>query len=123
MDPSERGALTHERPSVMSHESERIAERAAEFLARSREETPAQRQEREDWLAADPRHREVYLQLQRLDERASVLLQDPDVQARTGRDTDDLPRTPSLSRRWLWIVMITLLLLLGALLAARFSGA
>lgn len=107
----------------MSHESERIAERAAEYLARSRGETPAQRQEREDWLAADPRHREVYIQLQRLDERASVLLQDPDVQARTGRDADDLPRTPSLSRRWLWMTVITLLLLLGALLAARFSGA
>jgi transmembrane sensor len=107
----------------MSHESERIAERAAEYLARSREETPAQRQEREDWLAADPRHRELYLQLQRLDERASVLLQDPDVRDRTGRDTDDLPRTPSAFRRWLWIAVIALLLLLVALLAARSSGA
>lgn len=106
----------------MSRESERIAARAAEYLARSRDETPTQRWEREDWLAADSRHREVYLQLQRLDERASLLLEDPDVQALTNRDDGAMPRLSSSSRRWIWTAVIALLLLIGAYLIGAFSG-
>lgn len=63
----------------MSGERERIARRAAAFLVHSREETSAQREEREAWLAQDPRHAQVYRQLQQLDEDATALLDDPEL--------------------------------------------
>lgn len=63
----------------MSQERERIARQAAAFLVHSREETSAQRDEREAWLAQDPRHAQVYRQLQQLDEDATSLLDDPEL--------------------------------------------
>lgn len=63
----------------MSQERERIARQAAAFLVHSREETSAQRDEREAWLAQDPRHARVYRQLQQLDEDATSLLDDPEL--------------------------------------------
>lgn len=63
----------------MSQEREQIARKAAAFLVHSREETSAQRDEREAWLAQDPRHARVYRQLQQLDEDATSLLDDPEL--------------------------------------------
>ncbi|MEN4902741.1 DUF4880 domain-containing protein [Luteimonas sp. TWI1437] len=63
----------------MSQEQERIAQQAAAFLVRSREETPAQRRKREIWLAQDPQHARIYQQLQQLDEDATSLLDDPEL--------------------------------------------
>jgi len=63
----------------MRQERERIARQAAAFLVHSREETSAQRDEREAWLAQDPRHAQVYQKLQRLDEEATSLLDDPEL--------------------------------------------
>lgn len=63
----------------MSQEQERIAQQAAAFLVRSREETPAERRKREIWLAQDPRHARIYQQLQQLDEDATSLLDDPEL--------------------------------------------
>lgn len=71
----------------MTTENERIAQRAADLLIRSREETPEQRREREDWLAEDPRHDRIYLQLQRLDNEATGLLEDPELRALLERDS------------------------------------
>lgn len=65
----------------MTTENEQIAQRAADFLARSREETAAQRREREDWLAEDPLHVRIYLHLQRLDGAVTRLSDDPELQA------------------------------------------
>jgi transmembrane sensor len=105
----------------MSHESERIAARAAEYLTRSREETPTQRREREEWLAADPRHLQVYRHLQQLDKQASILLDDPELQALTERDLEALQRSRRSRRRWAWLVVILLLLLVGAYMTGTFS--
>jgi len=69
----------------MTTDSERIAQRAADFLARSWDETPDQRLTREAWLAADPRHARAYRYLQRLDEKARRLGQDPDLRALLGK--------------------------------------
>ncbi|MEN5059989.1 DUF4880 domain-containing protein [Luteimonas sp. TWI1416] len=71
----------------MTIEDERIAQQAADFLVRSREETAEQRLEREAWLAQDPRHASAYLLLKRLDEQAARLLGDPDLQALKDRDS------------------------------------
>lgn len=106
----------------MSHESERIAARAAEYLARSREETPAERREREEWLAEDLRHREVYRQLQQLDERASILLGDPDIRMLTDRDDEESQRSFWVSHRWIWLVVIFVLLIFVAYLLGAFPG-
>jgi ferric-dicitrate binding protein FerR (iron transport regulator) len=105
----------------MSHESERIAARAAEYLVRSREETPAQCREREEWLAADPRHLQAYRHLQRLDERAAILLDDPELRALTERDIEALQRSRRSRRRWAWLAVILLLLLVGAYVTGAFS--
>ncbi|MEN4902742.1 DUF4880 domain-containing protein [Luteimonas sp. TWI1437] len=75
----------------MKTESERIAQCAADFLARSCEETPDQRMEREAWLAADPRHARVYRYLQRLDEDARGLRDDPELRALLEQDDPDSP--------------------------------
>ncbi|WP_368565572.1 DUF4880 domain-containing protein [Pseudoxanthomonas sp. UTMC 1351] len=104
----------------MSHESERIAARAAEYLARSREETPVQRREREEWLAADPRHFMAYQRLLQLEEHATGVLDDPELQAITERDLEALQR----SRRWrrcAWLVVVLLLLFVGAYAIGAFS--
>lgn len=71
----------------MNTDYERIAQQAADFLARSREETPDQRRERETWLAEDPRHVRLYLHLQRLDKQATGLLDDPELRALFERDS------------------------------------
>jgi transmembrane sensor len=100
----------------MSRESERIAERAAAYLTRSREETPAQRREREAWLAADPRHLHCYRQLQQWDRHAAGLLDDPGLQALAARDLATLQRSRRWRRLGAWALAI-LLLLVGAYLA------
>jgi len=65
----------------MSHEYDRIVQRAAVFLAQSCEESPRQRANREKWLAADPRHERAYRYLKRLDEDARLLGDDPDLRS------------------------------------------
>lgn len=70
----------------MNTEYEQVVQQAADYLARSREETEGQRREREAWLAEDPRHLRVYLHLQRLDEQATGLLDDPELRAIFERD-------------------------------------
>lgn len=72
----------------MSNDSERIAQQAADFLARSSGETPGQRSERETWLAADPRHERAYRYLRRLDEEARCLRDDPVLRALIEQDSD-----------------------------------
>lgn len=72
----------------MSNDYERIVQQAADFLARSCEETPKQRSKREKWLAADPRHGRAYRYLQRLDEEAGRLRDDPELRALLEQDLD-----------------------------------
>lgn len=73
---------------TMSTDYERIVHQAADFLARSCEETPAQRLKREEWLAADLRHARAYRYLQRLDEEAGHLRDDPQLRALIEPDSD-----------------------------------
>lgn len=75
----------------MNTESERIAQLAADFLARSCEETSDQRTEREAWLAADSRHARAYRYLQRLDEEARGLRDDPELRALLEQEGPDSP--------------------------------
>lgn len=70
----------------MSHEYDPIVQRAADFLARSREESPRQRANREKWLAADLRHERAYRYLKRLDEDARLLGNDPDLRSLIEQD-------------------------------------
>lgn len=72
----------------MITDSERIAQCAADFLARSCNETPEQRSAREEWLAADPRHARAYRYLQRLDEEALGLRDDPELRAFLEQDPE-----------------------------------
>ncbi|MCD9125779.1 DUF4880 domain-containing protein [Luteimonas fraxinea] len=72
----------------MATENERLAQLAADFLARSREETPAERQAREAWLAKDPRHLRIYRSLEQLDKDATALLDDPELRALLKRDSE-----------------------------------
>lgn len=69
-------------------DNERLAQRAADFLARSREETPAERQAREAWLAEDPRHLRIYQSLEQLDKDATALLDDPELRALLKRNSE-----------------------------------
>jgi len=70
----------------MSQEYDRIVQRAAGFLARSREESPRQRANREKWLADDPRHERAYRYLKRLDEDARSLGDDADLRSLIEQD-------------------------------------
>lgn len=74
--------------SAMATENERLAELAADFLARSREETPAERQAREAWLAEDPHHLRIYRSLEQLDKDATALLDDPELRALLKRNSE-----------------------------------
>jgi ferric-dicitrate binding protein FerR (iron transport regulator) len=60
-------------------------------------------------LAADPRHRAAYQQLLDVDERASAVLDDPELQAATARDLELL--TPASARRcrWPWLLLAAML--------------
>lgn len=71
----------------MATDNERLARLAADFLARSREETPSERQAREAWLAEDPRHLRIYRSLEKLDKDATALLDDPELRALMKRDS------------------------------------
>lgn len=72
----------------MNTDPERIAQCAADFLARSWDETPDQRLSREAWLAADPRHARAYRYLRRLDEEALGLRNDPELRALLEQDPE-----------------------------------
>ncbi|MEN5059990.1 hypothetical protein [Luteimonas sp. TWI1416] len=72
--------------STMSTDYERIVQQAASFLARSCAETPVQRVRREKWLAADARNMRAYRYLQRLDEEAAHLRDDPELRALIEQD-------------------------------------
>ncbi|MEQ8073625.1 FecR family protein [Xanthomonas hortorum] len=77
----------------MTDDSDRIAQQAAAYRARSRDETPAQRQEREAWLAADARHAREYERLRRVEDRMAGLMgDDPDLQALDAEDIEALAR-------------------------------
>jgi transmembrane sensor len=102
--------------------ADRMTDQAAEYLVRSHDETPAQRQEREAWLAADPRHAREYVRLQRLSERVADLRDDPDIQALKAKQLAALDRARAVRRRWTWSAVVVLLAV-GTAIALAFCSA
>ncbi|NJB78346.1 DUF4880 domain-containing protein [Xanthomonas arboricola] len=93
----------------MRAESGRIHAQAAAYLVRRGSETAAERAAREAWLAADPRHRVAYQQLLDVDEHASAVLDDPELQAATARDLELLTPASARRRRWPWLLLAAML--------------
>ncbi|MCE4369693.1 FecR family protein [Xanthomonas hortorum] len=109
----------------MTDDSDRIAQQAAAYLARSRDETPAQRQEREAWLAADARHAREYERLRRVEDRMAGLMgDDPDLQALDAKDIEALVRARRMRRGCgLWAAAILVLSLVGTYALTSFPVA
>lgn len=61
------------------------------------------------WLAADSRHRAAYQQLLEVDEHASAVLDDPELQAATARDLELLTPASARRRRWPWLLLSAML--------------
>ncbi|CAD1796905.1 DUF4880 domain-containing protein [Xanthomonas arboricola pv. juglandis] len=93
----------------MRAESGRIHAQAAAYLVRRGSETAAERAAREAWLAADPRHRVAYQQLLDVDEHASAVLDDAELQAATARDLELLTSRSGRRQRWPWLVLAAML--------------
>lgn len=94
----------------MRAESGRIHAQAAAYLVRRGSETAAERAAREAWLAADPRHRVAYQQLLDVDQHASAVLDDPELQAATARDLELLAPASGGRRRWPWLLLAAMLI-------------
>jgi transmembrane sensor len=106
----------------MDKQAKRIAEQAAAFVARSRDENLAQRRERERWLAEDARHARAFEDTRQLWERIDDFRGDAYWQARHAADMAALQRSNGVrSRNILRAAAVLVVLLGGAYLAARFT--
>jgi ferric-dicitrate binding protein FerR (iron transport regulator) len=76
----------------MSDISERIYDLATRYLVHSQIETEQERQERERWLAEDPRHRQAYDEMTVIDEVLTSAAADPELRARAAQHLDALRR-------------------------------
>lgn len=94
----------------MRAESGRIHAQAATYLVRRGSETAAERAAREAWLAADPRHCAAYQQLLEVDQHASAVLDDPELQAATARDLELLTPASARRGRWPWLLLAAMLI-------------
>jgi len=104
-------------------DSDRIAEQAIKYLARSQIETPSQRAEREAWLAADPRHAEEYERIRGLSDRmVDVFRDNPDLQASSDKTLAALDRARRTRRRWAWSAAAVVLLSVGTTLVVSFCS-
>jgi transmembrane sensor len=109
----------------MNEPSRPIVEQAALRFAQSRNETIAQRQAREAWLAEDAEHARAYEEARRMWDRMGDFQDDPLWQARTAARLASFERAHRTRRRGrlLAAAAILVLLLSGAYLVVRFTAA
>lgn len=74
----------------MSDISERIYDRATEYLVHSQIETEQERQERERWLAEDPLHQRAYDEMVEIDALVTLAAADANLLARAARHLEML---------------------------------
>jgi transmembrane sensor len=100
-----------------------IAEQAIKYLVRSQRETSSEREEREAWLAADPRHAEEYERIQRVSDRmVDVFRDNPDLGAKSDETLAALDRSRQRRRHWAWSVAAVVLLSVGTTLVISFCS-
>ncbi|MBB4730463.1 FecR family protein [Xanthomonas arboricola] len=105
------------------NDSDRIAEQAIEYLVRSHNESPSQKQEREAWLAADPRHVQEYERVQWLSDRAANVFRDnPKLRASTDETLAALDRSRRRRRHWAWSMAAVVVLSVGTALVISFCS-
>jgi len=106
----------------MDRQEKHIAEQAATFVARSRDENLAQRRQRERWLAEDERHAHAFEEARQLWESIDDFRDDAYWQARYAADMAALRRSNGAwSRNLLRAAAALVVLLGGAYLVARFT--
>ena len=98
---------------TMDKHPEQIAEQAAGYFVRQRNETAAQQRDRETWLAEDERHADAYEDAQRIWNRVGDLRDDARLQALKAADLAALQRSRWFGTGRLLMAAAVVVVLLG----------